>query len=107
MPQLLSASEIDTTNGVYITIDNPHFSDSIPMELGFQWPEDKINIIQAIKAAVRLNLKISMHSQNKEADSFINYYYREYACLDYLEEHPEELKRIYPWLYQKNKNNKV
>ena len=98
MGHILKVSDIDTSGLVEITLDNPHFADSIPMELAFVWPVDRIKIIQTIKTAVRLNLKISMYSNDNEAERFMNYYYREYACLDYLEEHPDELKKEYPWL---------
>ena len=100
--QVIDLADVDTSGLVVIELDNPHFAESIPMELGFNWPEDRIKIIQAIKTAVRLNLKISMYSYNEEADKFIHYYYREYACLDYLEEHPDELRATYPWLADRN-----
>lgn len=99
----LSAADIDTSNGVTVVLDNPYYQNSIEMELGYEWPKDRIHLIQIIKAAVRMNLKITMYSPNKEANGFINRYYREYACLDYLEEHPDELEVAYPWLVKENK----
>ena len=93
-----SLADIDDSNAVFITLNNPHYPESIQMDYDFEWPNERIRIIQAIKGAVRMNLKIGMFSNNKEAMKFMDYYYREYACLDYLEEHPEEMKKIYPWL---------
>lgn len=100
--ELVDLSQVDTSNLVEITLDNPHYNNSIPMELGFEWPEHRVLIIQAIKTAVRLNLKISMCSRNKEANDFIHAYFNEYACIDYLKEHPEEMKVLYPWLIERN-----
>lgn len=76
---IINVADIDTSNGVYITLDNPHYSKSIQMDYGFEWPKDKVQIIQAIKGAVRMGLTIkALQSDNPEAERFMNNYFEEY-----------------------------
>lgn len=75
-----SLADIDDSNAVFITLNNPHYSESIQMDYGFEWPKDKIHIIQAIKGAVRMGLEIkTLQSNNPEADKYIREYYEEYS----------------------------
>lgn len=78
MSRIIALSDVDTNGLVSITLNNSHYKDSIPMELGFKWPKNKIQIIQIIKAAARLNLDISFYSKNKDAETFMSNYYEEY-----------------------------
>ena len=76
---LINLADVDMSNAVIIKVDNPFYKKSIPMELGFEWPEHKMQIIQAIKEAVRLGLTISFHSENEKASRFMHNYYEEYS----------------------------
>jgi hypothetical protein len=76
---IIELADVDDSNAVFITLDNPHYAKSVQMDYGFEWPKDKIQIIQAIKGAMRMGLKIkTMTSNNPEAEKFMNNYYEEY-----------------------------
>lgn len=77
----INFANVDDSNAVFITLDNPHYPKSIQMDYGFEWPKDKVQIIQAIKGAVRMGLVVkTLHSNNPEADRFISNYYEEYSA---------------------------
>lgn len=76
---IVNLADVDTSNGVIITLNNPHNPESIQMDYGFEWPKDKVYIIQAIKGAARMGLSIQMQSENPEAERFITEYYNEYT----------------------------
>lgn len=76
---IICLADVDDSNAVFISLNNPHYKDSIQMDYGFEWPKDKTKIIQAIKGAVRMGLSITtLKSNNPDADRFINNYYEEY-----------------------------
>lgn len=76
---IVSLADVDMSNAVFITLDNSHYPKSIPMDYGFEWPKDKVLIIQAIKGAVRMGLTVKiLRSNNPEADRFISNYFEEY-----------------------------
>lgn len=77
---IIKLADVDDSNAVFITLDNPHNPESIQMDYGFEWPKDKKYIIQAIKGAARMGLEIkTLQSNNPEADKYINEYYKEYS----------------------------
>lgn len=76
---IISVADIDDSNAVFITLNNPHYNNSIQMDYGFEWPKDKIQIIQAIKGAVRMGLTVdTLRSNNPEAERFMHNYLEEY-----------------------------
>ena len=76
---IIDLADVDDSNAVFILLDNPHYLKSIPMDYSFEWPKDKVLIIQTIKGAVRMGLTIkTLQSNNPEAERFMNNYFEEY-----------------------------
>lgn len=78
MGHIVQLSDVDTSKGVTLTFSNTHIDEQNTMEVGCEWPRDKIIIMQLIKLAVRLDLDFKYQAFNKEAEDYISAYYEEY-----------------------------
>ena len=80
IPGLIDIADIDMGDTVFITLSNPHYDgeEINRIEVGYEYPKEKIRIIEAVKLAVRCGLTFSFHSQNAEAEDFTARYYEEY-----------------------------
>lgn len=79
-PYLLNMSDIDTYDVVFFELSNPYYigDECNVMEFGYQYPQEKIHIIETIKMAIRCGLRIKFHSQNPKADTWVHEYYDYY-----------------------------
>lgn len=77
---LVSASDIDFSNTVFMTLSNPSYQgeEINTMDVAYEYPKERIHIIEMIKLAVRCGMKISFHSDNKKAMDWLIDYYEEY-----------------------------
>lgn len=78
--KFLSAKDIDLSNAVFFELSNPYYTGTQcnNMDFNFEYPKERIHIIQTIKLAVRCGLDIKFKSYNREAEEWTRNYYETY-----------------------------
>ena len=79
-PRILKVSDIDLSNTVFFELSNPLYTgeECNVMEFAYDFPKERLHIIQIIKLAVRCGLTIKFHSYNKQAEKWVVDYFEMY-----------------------------
>lgn len=72
MGEIVRLCDIDISNSIYFTMTNPHYVDSLIMDFTYEYPRDRIRILEMFKFAQRLGLKMTYKSQNEEAIEWLD-----------------------------------
>lgn len=86
--EITCLADIDLTNSVYFLLKNPHYAGSEIMDLSFEYPKDRINILQIFKEAQRLDLSLYYRAHNHEALEWLAELYKTYIG------EPENMKML-------------
>ena len=78
MGKAILLSEIDISNSVFFTMTNPHYKDSLVMDFAYEYPQDRLRILEMFKFAQRLDLKITYNSMNPKACAWLDELYETY-----------------------------
>ncbi len=77
---VVDLADIDISHLIQLTISNPEYKGEEVnyMELGYNYPEDKKQIIGIIKMAVRCGLALKISGHSMKGVSWANKYYEQY-----------------------------
>lgn len=78
MGKAVLLSDIDISNSCFFTMTNPHYKDSLVMDFAYEYPQDRLRILEMFKFAQRLDLKITYNSRNAKACEWMSELYDTY-----------------------------
>lgn len=82
MGEIIRLCDIDISNSVYFTMINPHYAESLIMDFTYEYPEDRIRILEMFKFAQRLDLRLTYKTKNSEADEWLKELYTTYIGVE-------------------------
>ena len=79
-PKIIDVASVNDSDIVKFKISNPFYKgdECNLMEVGYEYPREKLRIIEIVKTAVRLGLSLSFTSRNDQALKWTENYYEEY-----------------------------
>ena len=71
-------SDVDISNTVFFKMTNTHYRNSLIMDFAYEYPQDKLRILEMFKFAQRLDLEIEYNSINPDACEWLDELYDTY-----------------------------